>query len=249
MPSESIIGWPFMNHAKTPRGIPLSPFICGSVLQGSDNIGLKAGAVLGKRKMAKHFELTITATSFSFARNAASIQKEAALDGFYVLRTNVPAETLGAAAAVCAYKSLAQVERAFRSMKTVDLDVRPVHHRLAARVRAHVFLCMLAYYVVWHMRKALAPLLFEDHDRDSAGKGRSSPVAPAKASAAAKAKAASRKTPEGHPVHSFRTLLQDLATLTRNTVRLGDAPAAIMLAKPTKVQQEVFDKLDVPLTV
>ena len=141
------------------------------------------------------------------------------------------------------------MERAFRSVKTVDLEVRPIHHRLAGRVRAHIFLCMLAYYVVWHMRKALAPLLFDDHDRENAGKGRSSPVAPAKVSTAAKAKAAARKTPEGHPVHSFRTLLQDLATLTRNTVRLGDAPAAVMLASPTPLQQEVFHKLGVPLSV
>ncbi len=218
-------------------------------LLGADKIGLKAGAVLGKRKMAKHFELAITDTSFSFVRNEASIQKEAALDGFYVLRTNAPAETLDAAAVVATYKSLAQVERAFRSVKTVDLDVRPVHHRLAGRVRAHVFLCMLAYYVVWHMRKALAPLLFDDHDKDNAGKARASPVAPARASAAAKAKAASRKTADGHPVHSFRTLLQDLATLTRNTVRLGDAPPADLLASPTPIQQEVFDKLEVPLTL
>ena len=218
-------------------------------LQGADKIGLKVGAVLGKRKMAKHFELAITGTSFSFARNEASIQKEAALDGFYVLRTSVPAETLDAAAVVSTYKSLAQVERAFRSMKTVVLDVRPIHHRLAGRVRAHVFLCMLAYYVVWHMRERLAPLLFDDHDKENARKGRASPVAPAKVSAAAHAKAASRKTAGGLPVHSFRTLLQDLGTLTRNTVRLGDAPPATMLAKPTPLQQAVFDKLEVQLTV
>ena len=218
-------------------------------LQGADKIGLKAGAVLGKHKMAKHFELTIADAAFSFTRNEASIQKEAALDGFYVLRTNAPAEMLDTAAVVSTYKSLAQVERAFRSVKTVDLEVRPIHHRLAGRVRAHVFLCMLAYYVVWHMRKALAPLLFDDHDKENARKGRSSPVAPAKVSAAAKAKAASRKTADGHPVHSFRTLLQDLATLTRNTVRLGDALPAAMLATPTPLQQEVFDKLEVSLTL
>ena len=131
----------------------------------------------------------------------------------------------------------------------MDLEVRPIHHRLAGRVRAHVFLCMLAYYLVWHMRQALAPLLFDDHDKENARKGRSSPVAPAKVSAAAKAKAASRKTADGLPVHSFRTLLQDLATLTRNTVRLGDAPPAAMLASPTPIQQEVFDKLEVPLVL
>ncbi len=218
-------------------------------LHGKDKIGLKAGAVLGRKKMAKHFELTIADASFSFTRNEASIQKEAALDGFYVLRTSVPAETLDTAAAVFAYKSLAQVERAFRSVKTVDLEVRPIHHRLAGRVRAHVFLCMLAYYVVWHMRQALTPLLFDDHDKENAGKARSSPVAPAKVSAAAKAKAASRKTADGLPVHSFRTLLQDLGTLTRNTVRLGNAQPATMLAKPTPLQQAVFDKLEVPLTL
>ncbi len=220
-----------------------------SPLLGADKIGLKVGAVLGKRKMAKHFELTVTDTSFTYTRNEPSIQKEAALDGFYVLRTGVPAETLGAAAVVSTYKSLAQVERAFRSLKTVVLDVRPVHHRLAGRVRAHVFLCMLAYYVVWHMRERLAPLLFDDHDKENARKGRSSPVAPARVSAAAHAKAASRKTADGLPVHSFRTLLQDLGTLTRNTVRLGDATPATMLAKPTSLQQAVFDKLEVQLTV
>ena len=218
-------------------------------LRGADKIGLKAGAVLGKRKMAKHFELIIDDASFSFTRNEASIQKEAALDGFYVLRTSVPAGALDMAAVVLAYKSLAHVERAFRSVKTMDLEVRPIHHRLAGRVRAHVFLCMLAYHLVWHMRQALAPLLFDDHDKENARKGRSSPVAPAKVSAAAKAKAASRKTADGLPVHSFRTLLQDLATLTRNTVRLGDAPPAAMLASPTLIQQEVFDKLEVPLVL
>src|SRR5208282_1998171 len=145
-------------------------------LRGADKIGLKVGAVLGKSKMAKHFDLTITDAAVTFTRNEASIQKEAALDGFYVLRTSVPAETLDTAAAVFAYKSLAQVERAFRSVKTMDLEVRPLHHRLAGRVRAHVFLCMLAYYVVWHMRQALAPLLFDDHDKENARKGRSSPV-------------------------------------------------------------------------
>ena len=218
-------------------------------LRGADKIGLKAGAVLGKRKMAKHFELIIDDASFSFTRNEASIQKEAALDGFYVLRTSVPAGALDMAAVVLAYKSLAHVERAFRSVKTMDLEVRPIHHRLAGRVRAHVFLCMLAYHLVWHMRQALAPLLFDDHDKENARKGPSSPVAPAKVSAAAKAKAASRKTADGLPVHSFRTLLQDLATLTRNTVRLGDAPPAAMLASPTLIQQEVFDKLEVPLVL
>jgi hypothetical protein len=218
-------------------------------LHGKDKIGLKVGAVLGRRKMAKHFNLTIGDTTFSFARNQISINSEAALDGFYVLRTNVPAETLPTDAAVLAYKSLAQVERAFRSMKTVDLDVRPIHHRLATRVRAHVFLCMLSYYVVWHMRQRLSPLLFNDHDPESARKVRVSPVAPAAVSAAAKAKAAARRTTDGQAVHSWPTLLQDLATLNRNLVRLGDAPPAFTLTTPTPLQRLVFDKLGVPLAV
>ena len=137
-------------------------------LRGEDEIGLKVGAVLGQHKMAKHFELAIADASFDFARIEAAIAAEATLDGFYVIRTNVPAESLDAAATVRAYKSLAQVERAFRTLKTVDLQVRPIHHWLADRVRAHVFLCMLAYYVVWHMRRALAPILFDDHDREAA---------------------------------------------------------------------------------
>ena len=221
-------------------------------LHGQDKIGLRVGAVLGRRKMAKHFQITIEAASFTFQRDEASIAREAALDGFYVLRTNVPKADLDSTATVLAYKSLAQVERAFRSIKTVDLDVRPahhrlVHHRLAGRVRAHVFLCMLAYYLIWHMRQALAALLFDDHDRGAVAAARTSPVAPAKISAAAKTKAASRHTANGRPVHSFRTLLQDLATLARNIVRLGDAPPAAMITSPTAIQQAVFDALAIPL--
>ena len=139
-----------------------------------------------------------------------------------------------------AYKSLARVERAFRSLKSIDLEVRPVHHRLAGRVRAHVFLCMLAYYVVWQMRRKLAPLLFEDHDRPAATASRASPVAPAEVSPAARAKARARKTDDGEPVHSFRTLLADLATLTHNTMRLG-------LSRPTAIQQRAFDLLGIAL--
>ncbi len=216
-------------------------------LHGQDKIGLRVGAVLGRRKVAKHFQITIEAASFTFQRDEASIAREAALDGFYVLRTNVPKADLDSTATVLAYKSLAQVERAFRSIKTVDLDVRPVHHRLAGRVRAHVFLCMLAYYLIWHMRQALAALLFDDHDRGAVAAARTSPVAPAKISAAAKTKAASRHTANGRPVHSFRTLLQDLATLARNIVRLGDAPPAAMITSPTAIQQAVFDALAIPL--
>src|SRR6185295_12868667 len=186
-------------------------------LRGRAQIALKVGAVLGRRKVAKHFGLTITDEGLRFVRDEAAIAREAALDGFYVVRTSMPAASLDAAATVLAYKSLAQVERAFRSLKTVDLEVRPIHHRLAGRVRAHVFLCMLAHYVQWHLRRALAPLLFDDHDREAALAQRASPVAVARVSPAAAAKARTRRTDDDRPVHSFRTLLADLATLTRNT--------------------------------
>ena len=216
-------------------------------LRGEAEIALKVGAVLGRRKVAKHFRLTITDTAFEFMRDEAAIAREAALDGFYVLRTSVSPETLDAAATVLAYKSLAQVERAFRSLKSIDLDIRPVHHRRAGRVRAHVFLCMLAYYVAWHMRRKLAPLLFEDHDRKAAAAARPSPVAAAEVSPAAHAKARTRKTDDGAPVHSFRTLLADLATLTRNTVRFGDKLPMTVLSRPTPPQQRAFDHLGVAL--
>jgi hypothetical protein len=216
-------------------------------LRGEAEIALKVGAVLGRRKVAKHFRLTITDTAFEFMRDEAAIAREAALDGFYVLRTSVPAETLDAAATVLAYKSLAHVERAFRSLKSIDLDIRPVHHRLAGRVRAHVFLCMLAYYVAWHMRRKLAPLLFEDHDRKAAAAARPSPVAAAEVSPAAHAKARTRKTDDGAPVHSFRTLLADLATLTRNTVRFGDKLPITVLSRPTPPQQRAFDHLGIAI--
>ena len=217
-------------------------------LRGQDKIALKAGGVLGRRKMAKHFELTISDTSFVFIRNTAAIAREAALDGFYVLRTNVPTAVLDTTTTVLAYKALAGVERAFRSIKTVDLEIRPIHHRLADRVRAHVFLCMLGYYVIWHMRQAWAELLFDDHDRPAAAAARPSPVAAAKVSPAAHIKAARKHTADGRPVHSFRSLLHDLATLTRNLVRFGDPPAVVIPARPTVLQQRAFDKLAIAIT-
>jgi hypothetical protein len=216
-------------------------------LRGEAEIALKVGAVLGRRKVAKHFTLTITEKTLGFARDDAAIAAEAALDGFYVLRTSVPAEALDAGATVLAYKSLARVERAFRSLKSIDLDIRPVHHRLAGRVRAHVFLCMLAYYVQWHMRRTLAPLLFEDHERSAAAASRTSPVAAAQVSPAARAKARRRQTEDGEPLHSFRTLLADLATLTRNTVRFGDNLPMTVLSRPTAIQQHAFDLLGIAL--
>ena len=175
------------------------------------------------------------------------IRRRSRCPGICVIRTNVPAGKLGAEEAVRAYKGLSRVERAFRSYKTVDLKVRPVHHRLEGRVRAHVFLCMLAYYVEWHMRRALAPLLFDDDDPAGAEATRSSPVAPARPSASARAKAARKRTPDGLPVHSFHTLLADLATLTRNRVQPAaeGAVAADVLTSPTPLQAEAFRLLGV----
>lgn len=212
-------------------------------LRGADRIGLAVGAVLGKRKVAKHFQLEIGDRDFTFSRDAAQIAAEAALDGIYVLRTSVPAEALATPAAVLAYKSLAQVERAFRSIKTVDLELRPVFHWATSRVKAHVLLCMLAYHLEWHMRQALAPMLFEDHDRAAAAALRPSPVAKAQVSPAAKRKARTKRTDDGLPVHSFRSLLQDLATLTRNTVRFGRAATFPVLATPTPIQRRALDLL------
>jgi hypothetical protein len=214
-------------------------------LRGKDKIGLAVGAVLDRRKMGKHFRLAIADNAFSFERDKEKIDAEAALDGLYVLRTNVASSTLSPEAAVIAYKNLALVERAFRTLKSIDLEVRPIHHRLAGRVRAHVLLCMLAYYIVWHMRQALAPILFEDHDKAAARAARSSPVAKAKPSPAAKAKALTKKTVDGTPVHSFRTLMDDLATLTRNTMRCGNLEPFVVTASPTSVQRAAFAALGV----
>jgi hypothetical protein len=218
-------------------------------LRGADEIGIAVGKVIGRRKVGKHFDLTITDDQLSFTRNDAAIAKEAALDGFYVLRTNVPAEDFNTDDTVRAYKSLARVERAFRCIKATDLDIRPIYHYVSPRVRAHVFLCMLAYYLEWHMRQALAPILFDDHDRAAGEALRSSPVAKAESSPAAKRKAKKKHTDDGLPVHSFRTLLADLATLTRNIVKCGKAPEMALLARPTEIQQRAFDLLGIKLTV
>jgi Transposase DDE domain len=218
-------------------------------LRGADEIGIAVGKVIGRRKVGKHFDLTITDDSLSFTRDHAAIAKEAALDGFYVLRTNVPAEDINTDNTVRAYKSLSRVERAFRCIKATDLDIRPIYHYVSPRVRAHVFLCMLAYYLEWHMRQALAPMLFDDHDRAAGEALRSSPVAKAEPSPAAKRKAKKKHTDDGLPAHSFRTLLADLATLTRNTVRCGKAPEMTLLAKPTEIHQRAFDLLGIKLTM
>lgn len=202
-------------------------------------------------KMAKHFELDITDTSFTYRRNEPKIADEALLDGIYVIRTSVPEEALSAEQSVAAYKSLSTVERAFRTIKTVDLQVRPIHHRLEDRVRCHIFLCMLAYYVEWHMRRDLAPILFDDHDREHASAMRSSIVAPARRSPPALNKAHSKRTGTGQPVHSFRTLLADLASIVRNTCTptTVDAPSFEKTTRPTPLQQRAFDLLGVKLAL
>jgi transposase len=179
---------------------------------------MKVGAIFARSPVKKHFDLTITGSSLSWTRKTASIEEERALDGLYVIRTNVDAAALPTDEAVRTYKRLSTVERAFRCMKLSDLEIRPVYHWNADRVRAHVFLCMLSYYVEWHMRRALAPILFEEHDRDGKRAANSDPVAKAQGSAAKKRKVASRITADGLPIHSFQTLLSDLATLTLNTI-------------------------------
>jgi hypothetical protein len=217
-------------------------------LRGQDQIGLRVGKVLGRFKMAKHFEITITETRFTYARRSETIEAEARLDGLYVLRTSVAENVLGPADTVRAYKDLAKVERAFRCMKTVDLHVRPIHHRLEERVRAHVFLCVLAYYVEWHMRRAWAPLLFAEDDPQGAAQRRGSPVQPAVRSPSAEEKALTKKTPTGHTVHRFRGLLDHLATLTKNTIQpQGDLPPFDQLTVPTALQQRAFDLLGVSI--
>ena len=216
-------------------------------LHGRDQIGLKVGAVIGKHKMAKHFDLAITDTDLRFARKQDAIDAEARLDGIYVVRTSLAADVLDDSASVRAYKSLAQVERAIRSLKTVDLQIRPVFHWAAPRVRAHVLLCMLAYHVEWHMRQRLAPMLYDDADKDAAEALRTSVVAKAQRSPAAIAKQTHGTTPDGLPIHSFQSLLADLATLARNTVVTAASPTYefTLFTKATPIQQKAFDLLGV----
>lgn len=218
-------------------------------LCGKHTIGLRAGRVLGRFKMGKHYMLHIEDDSFRYARKSDSIDREKKLDGIYVIRTNVKADAMSSPDVVRSYKQLSNVERAFRSLKTVDLKVRPIHHRLADRVRAHVFLCMLAYYVEWHMRRKLAPLLFEDHDKQAAEQRRESVVKPAMRSKSADSKAAKKHNEQGLPVHSFSSLLTDLATLTINRIQPADPdlPAFDKLSNPTPIQTEVFSLLGIKL--
>ena len=219
-------------------------------LKGKEKIGLRVGKVIGKFKMGKHFEISIEEENFSFSRNQASIADEAALDGIYVIRTSVSEKVLDTRKTVGAYKSLSRVERAFRSMKTIDLKIRPIHHRLADRVKSHVFLCMLAYHVEWHMRNRLAPILFDDHDLTEAAANRQSIVAPAQRSTAAVRKARDKVTETGLPAHSFRTLLLDLATINRNTIEVKEDTESARfekLTRPTSVQQRALELLGVNL--
>jgi len=216
-------------------------------LRGRERIGLRVGKVLGRYKMAKHFQLTITDDAFTYERRADRIREEAAVDGLYIIRTSVSAADLAAGNVVSAYKRLSTVERAFRSLKSVDLQVRPIHHHLAGRVRAHVFLCMLAYYVEWHMRQALAPLLFDDADPQLAEAGRESPVAPARRSPAAQRKVQTQQTEDGFPVQSFRSLLRSLSTIVKNHVQPLDPawPAFDQTTRPNPLQQRALDLLQV----
>jgi hypothetical protein len=220
-------------------------------LRGQARIALRVGTVLGRRKVGKHFTLEITDTSFRATRAEAAIAQEAALDGVYILRTNLAAARLPTEEVVRSYKRLATIERAFRSLKTVDLKVRPIHHRAADRVRAHVFLCMLAYYVEWHMRRALASMLFDDDDPAASAAERRSVVAPAQRSPRAKAKALTKRTADGEPVHSFQSLLRHLRTIVKDRVRLK-SDAAIEFDKittPTPPQQRALDLLGVSLAL
>jgi len=218
-------------------------------LRGADKIGLRVGKVLNHYKVGKHFRIEITDTSLVLARDEEKIAREAALDGFYVIRSSLPKEAMGPEGLVAAYKGLSKVERAFRRLKTMDLKVRPIHHRLADRVRGHVLLCMLAYYVEWHMREALKPILFDDEDPAVGESLQTSPVAPAKRSPSANRKASRKRTEQNEPVHSFQTLLADLATISRHriAVNLPGGGSFEKLTEPTSLQRRAFSLLGVLL--
>ena len=214
-------------------------------LRGKDKIALRVGKVINHYKMAKHFTLTITDESFTFTRNTEAIAAEAALDGIYVLRTSLPEQTLERDDVVLRYKGLEDVERFFRTLNS-ELDVRPIRHRLADRVRAHMFLRMLSYYISWHLKQALAPILFVDNDKPAAAATRANPVAAAQRSDEALAKAARKRTTEGTPVHSFTSLLADLATVGANQIQpADDMPAFTIITSPTPLQRRAFELLDV----
>ena len=223
---------------------PLIARVAAGRLTGAAGIGIEAGKVITTYKTGKHFTVTITDTSLTVARKQDQISAEAALDGFYVLRTPIPAGELDAPAVVTAYKNLKYVERDFRHIKADDLDLRPVFHRLDERVKAHVLICMLACYLTWHLRRAWAPLTFTDQNPPAPG----NPVAPGRRSAAAQAKASCQYDPAGQPYRSFRGLLEHLATLTRNQVRYTGTQVTIeMLAEPTSAQRQAFELIGAPI--
>ena len=211
-------------------------------IRGAGKIGVRAGKIINRYKVAKHFILDITDDHLAWRRDQTAIDAEAALDGIYILRTPVPAAALDAPAAVTAYKNLARVERDFRSIKADDLDLRPIHHWLGGRVRGHFLICMLAAYLTWHLRAALAPLTYTDDQP----RGRGNPIAPARRSARADAKAATHTTPDGHPVRSFRSLLDHLAALTRSTIQIGTVTFD-KLGDPTPTQRRAFDVIGTPI--
>ena len=223
---------------------PLIARVQAGRLRGAGEIGVEVGKVISRYKTGKHFAVTITDDSLAVTRKQDQIDAEAALDGFYVLRTPVPAGQLDAAAVVTAYKNLKYVERDFRHIKSDDLDLRPVFHRLEERVKAHVLICMLACYLTWHLRRAWAPLTYTDQDPPA----QDNPVTPAQRSARAQAKASGQHDPAGRPYHSFRGLLEHLATLTRNQVRFAGTRATVpVLAEPTSAQREAFELIGVPI--
>jgi hypothetical protein len=217
-------------------------------LRGEKEIGLRVGGVVNQYKMSKHFDLSISATSFTYRRNEERIREEATLDGLYVIRSSVDEKVLDSDEVVATYKRLANVERAFRCMKTVDLSLRPIYHRNDERIRSHVFICMLAYYVEWHMRAKLRSILFEDHDRESAAASRRSAVAKAQRSDAAKRKDGTRRTDDNLPVQGFQDVLKDLATICRNRIRIPNLQVAFdKITTPTDYQQQVFKLLGVSI--
>ena len=223
----------------------ISSLVARGELRGKDTMGRRVGRDANRKKVEKHFRITITDTSMTWERRERKIADEARLDGIYAIRTSLPAESVGANDAVAAYKSLSRVERAFRTIKT-ELDVRPVFVHTENHVRGHVFLCMLAYYLEWHMRRLLSPLLYQDDDPQGAAQRRSSPVAKGVVSKKAERKMATHRTEEGFPVHSFRTLLADLGTMTLNLVQPpGSSETVPVVAKPTVIQERAFELLGV----
>jgi transposase len=231
----------------TERGLAeISERVKRGTLTGADQIGLAVGPALKQYRVKKHFEVKITDTTFTYQRKSEQIEAEAALDGIYVLRTSVPDSELSAGEVVRSYKGLKVVEDAFRTFKGPELEIRPIHHRLEDRVRAHVFLCMLGYYLTWHLREAWAPLLFKDEQPPV----QADPVAKASRSRSAQRKAQTKRTTTGERAHSYKTLLAELATLTRNTIRLPGTPATFhKLAQPTPIQAQALDLAEhAPLT-